>query len=94
MDHYHDQLAHHVLWSRKHYTYSKTQKSARTSCQCTTSDMCDVPAETTVRHYHYIILKRIQNKLDEYTGATQCAYKRGRSCGDIVWSVRMMLSEH
>ena len=39
-----------------------------------------------------IILRRIQTKLDTYTGATQCGYKRGKSCGDIVWSTRMLLS--
>jgi hypothetical protein len=39
-----------------------------------------------------ITLKRIQTKLDDYTGSTQCAYKRGRSCGDIIWSQRMLIS--
>ncbi len=39
-----------------------------------------------------IVLKRIQVKLDNYTGSTQCAYKRGRSCGDIIWSQRMLIS--
>ena len=39
-----------------------------------------------------ITLKRIQSKLDDYTGPTQCAYKRGRSCGDIIWSQRILIS--
>ena len=39
-----------------------------------------------------ITLKRIQGKLDQYTGPTQSAYKRGRSCGDIIWSQRMLTS--
>jgi hypothetical protein len=39
-----------------------------------------------------IVLKRIQVKLDNYTGSTQSAYKRGRSCGDIIWSQRMLIS--
>ena len=39
-----------------------------------------------------ITLKRIQSKLDHYTGPTQCAYKRGRSCSDIIWSQRMLIS--
>ena len=39
-----------------------------------------------------ITLKRIQSKLGDYTGPTQCAYKRGRSCGDIIWSHRMLIS--
>jgi hypothetical protein len=37
-----------------------------------------------------ITLKRIQGKLDVFTGSSQSAYKRGRSCGDIVWSQRMI----
>ncbi len=39
-----------------------------------------------------ITLKRVQNKLDSYTGSTQNAYKRGRSCGDIIFSQRMLIS--
>ena len=39
-----------------------------------------------------ITLKRIQAKLDNYTGSTQSAYKRGRSCGDIIFSQRMLIS--
>ena len=39
-----------------------------------------------------ITLKRIHSKLDDYTGPTLCAYKRGRSCGDIIWSQRMLIS--
>ena len=39
-----------------------------------------------------ITLKRIQQKLDNYTGSTQSGYKKGRSCGDIVWSQRMRIS--
>ena len=39
-----------------------------------------------------ITLKRIQSKLDDYTGPAQYAYKKGRSCGDIIWSQRMLIS--
>ena len=37
-------------------------------------------------------LKRIEAKVDFFTGPWQCAYKRGRSCADIVWCQRVMLS--
>ena len=37
-------------------------------------------------------LKRIESKVDEFTGPWQCAYKRGRSCADIVWCQKMLLS--
>ncbi len=37
-------------------------------------------------------LKRIEKKVDTFTGPWQCAYKRGRSCADIVWCQRMLLS--
>ena len=37
-------------------------------------------------------LKRIETKVDSFTGPWQCAYKRGRSCADIVWCQRILLS--
>ena len=37
-------------------------------------------------------LKRIEKKVDTFTGPWQCAYKRGRSCADIVWCQRVLLS--
>ena len=37
-------------------------------------------------------LKRIENKVNAFTGPWQCAYKQGRSCADIVWCQRVMLS--
>ena len=37
-------------------------------------------------------LKRIEAKVDAFTGPWQCAYKRGRSCADIVWCQRGLLS--
>jgi len=37
-------------------------------------------------------LKRIENKVAVFTGPWQCAYKSGRSCADIVWCQRMLLS--
>ena len=37
-------------------------------------------------------LKRIEEKVDSFTGPWQCAYKRGRSCADIVWCQRVLLS--
>ena len=37
-------------------------------------------------------LKRIERKVDAFTGPWQCAYKRGRSCADIVWCQRVLLS--
>ncbi len=37
-------------------------------------------------------LKRIEKKVDSFTGPWQCAYKRGRSCADIVWCQRVLLS--
>ena len=37
-------------------------------------------------------LKRIEKKVDAFTGPWQCAYKTGRSCADIVWCQRMLLS--
>ena len=37
---------------------------------------------------------RICDKLDRYTRATQAAYKikRGRSCADLIWTQRMLVS--
>lgn len=37
-------------------------------------------------------LKRIEEKVDNYTGPWQAAYKKKRSCGDIVWCHRMLIS--
>ena len=37
-----------------------------------------------------ITLRRIQQQVDNYTGPWQAAYKRGRSCGDLVWNQRML----
>ena len=37
-------------------------------------------------------LKRIEKKVKTFTGQWQCAYKRGRSCADIVWCQRVLLS--
>jgi hypothetical protein len=39
-----------------------------------------------------ITLKRICNKIDTYTGPWQAAYKNSRSCADIVWAQRMLIS--
>ena len=49
-------------------------------------------SNTTRKLLSVITLKRIQTKIDSYTGASQSGYKRGRSCGDIVWSQRMLNS--
>ena len=37
-------------------------------------------------------LKRIEQKVENFTGPWQCAYKRARSCADIVWCQRILLS--
>ena len=39
-----------------------------------------------------ITLNRIEQRIDDYTMSWQCAYKRGRSCADIVWAQRMLIS--
>ena len=39
-----------------------------------------------------IALTRTQDQINNYTGPWQCGYKRGRSCADIVWSQRMLIS--
>ena len=39
-----------------------------------------------------IALTRTQNQINNYTGPWQCGYKSGRSCADIVWSQRMLIS--
>ena len=39
-----------------------------------------------------LTLRRIQKQVDNYTGPWQAAYKQGRSCGDLVWSQRMLTS--
>ena len=37
-----------------------------------------------------VALRRIQRQVDNYTGPWQAGYKQGRSCGDLVWSQRML----
>ena len=39
-----------------------------------------------------IVLERIYDKIDTYTGPWQAAYKNSRSCADIVWAQRMLIS--
>ena len=39
-----------------------------------------------------LTLNRIENQINQYTGPWQCAYKRGHSCADIVWSQQMLIS--
>ena len=39
-----------------------------------------------------IALNRINSHVDMYTGPWQAAYRRGRSCSDLVWSQRMLTS--
>lgn len=39
-----------------------------------------------------ITLDRIKNKLDEFTGPYQAAYKEGSSCTDLVWAQKMLIS--
>ena len=39
-----------------------------------------------------ITLNRIEHKIDNYTMSWQSAYKSGRSCSDIVWAQRMLVS--
>ena len=39
-----------------------------------------------------VALNRINRHVDMYTGPWQAAYKRGRSCADLVWSQRMLSS--
>ena len=39
-----------------------------------------------------IILHRIRDKIDCFTGPYQSGFKRGRSCTDIVWAQRMLIS--
>ena len=39
-----------------------------------------------------VVLHRIQRKVDFFTGVTQGGFKRGRSCADIVWAQRMLIS--
>ena len=40
-----------------------------------------------------IASNRIQDQLNYYTGPWQYGYKNGRSCADIVWSQRMLVSD-
>lgn len=37
-------------------------------------------------------LKRIESKVEKFTGPWQCAYKKARSCADIVWCQRILVS--
>ena len=39
-----------------------------------------------------ITLHRIRDKIDHFTGPYQSGFKRGRSCADIVWAQRMLVS--
>ena len=39
-----------------------------------------------------ITLRRIQQQVDNYTDPWQAAFKRGRSCGDLVWCQRVLLA--
>ncbi|KAL6486765.1 hypothetical protein MHYP_G00061570 [Metynnis hypsauchen] len=39
-----------------------------------------------------IALHRIRDKVDRFTGPNQSGFKRGRSCADIVWAQRMLVS--
>ena len=39
-----------------------------------------------------ITLNRIQDQVNQYTGPWQAGYKPGRSCADIVWCQRMLIS--
>lgn len=39
-----------------------------------------------------IVLRRIENQILQYTGPRQCAYKQKRSCSDIIWCQKMMIS--
>ena len=39
-----------------------------------------------------VTLNRIRDKIDHFTGACQSGFKRGRSCADIVWAQRMLVS--
>ena len=39
-----------------------------------------------------VTLQRIRPKVDAYTGASQSGFKQGRSCADIIWAQRMLIS--
>ena len=39
-----------------------------------------------------VTLHRIRDKIDKFTGPFQSGFKRGRSCADIVWAQRMLVS--
>jgi hypothetical protein len=39
-----------------------------------------------------VTLHRIGDKVDQYTGPWQAGYKHGRSCSDLVWCQRMLIS--
>ena len=40
----------------------------------------------------FIALRRVEKVIDDYTMAWQSGYKHGRSCSDIVWAQRMLIS--
>lgn len=40
-----------------------------------------------------VTLERIEQKLDDCTMTWQGVYKHGKSCADIVWAQRMMISD-
>ena len=45
------------------------------------------------KFYHLlIVLSRVETKIDSYTGPWQAAYKQSRSCADLVWAQRMLIS--
>ena len=39
-----------------------------------------------------VCANRIQDNVNYYTGPWQCGYKQNRSCADLVWSQRMLIS--
>ncbi|KAI8483691.1 hypothetical protein Bbelb_386290 [Branchiostoma belcheri] len=39
-----------------------------------------------------VALHRIRDKIDNFTGPYQSGFERGRSCADIVWAQRMLVS--
>ena len=39
-----------------------------------------------------VVLRRIQHKVNLFTGPCQSGFKQGRSCADIVWAQRILVS--
>ena len=39
-----------------------------------------------------ITIKRVEKKIDDYTGPWQHGYKNGGGCADIVWCQRILTS--